>query len=137
MQLGTIQLYRSDYVNSIDNALIDASLFPVNSINQLRALEIQFVANMVLGNHSKLEIIMTMVRNHASFKSSSLIGEVWRLREVAVFFVLNNFQDSLKKLRQHTNQLSEKSGWKIGYRILELITLLEMEMYDWFEPRLT
>lgn len=136
MQLGMIHLYLDSFPQSIEHARLASELFPKNSINQLRAAEITFVSCLLTGNIDKLLLIINEVKVHPGYKSSNMIGEIWRLREIVSKFLQGRYEDSLKMLRTHQNELETESGWAIGYRIIEIITVLELKLYDWFEPRL-
>lgn len=135
MQLGMIYLYLESFSQSINHANLAAKLFPKNSINQLRAAEIKFVSCLQTNDLEELVHIINEVKVHPTYRSSNMIGEIWRLREIVSKFLNGRYEDSLKMLRTYQNELISESGWAIGYKIVELITVLELELYDWFEPR--
>jgi hypothetical protein len=54
----------------------------------------------------------------------------WLYYSANIEFMQGDYKSVLKTLKRHSFIKTDKSGWRLGFRILELMALVELEQYD-------
>lgn len=72
----------------------------------------------------------------AQNRRQKLLQVGWSLLKSGLLFMQNKFRESNTWLLSHENLLNEKSHTILWAKLLELLNILEMQDYDWFEYKL-
>ncbi|MEO1053681.1 MAG: hypothetical protein AAFX87_23800 [Bacteroidota bacterium] len=60
----------------------------------------------------------------------------WTYYEACLLFARKDFNGSLKSLYSNSGLLKEKTCGTLGYRLLEILNMVEMKEYDWLDFKL-
>ncbi|HYG38771.1 MAG TPA: hypothetical protein VD908_09135 [Cytophagales bacterium] len=106
-----------------------------NRSETLPGLEMVFLAYLRSNNLCKAEKIIdtaAKIRNDHMVK----LKDVWYLYKASLLFSQKKYRESAKWLVSNENMLNDKSSLKLSSKLFELINILEMEDYEWFEYKL-
>ncbi len=136
MLIGLMSLYLHQYTSTIKYAYGGLDYFYKDSNNQVSMYEMVFHANFYKKDYAKAKDIVDYVKGIKNIKAGSFLYSKWLYFNANIEFATKDPKSTLKTLKRHSFLKTDKSGWRLGYRILELISLLELENYDVLPYRL-
>lgn len=101
-----------------------------------RAMRIIFLSLFRNGEIDQSWKIVNEVLDHSQQAGMVDQKPIWLLQKATLEFTKQDFSDSVKTLQTGFNQLSGKSDWMVGYRLMELLNIMELQDYDWLEYKL-
>ncbi|MBK7568067.1 MAG: hypothetical protein IPI31_09615 [Bacteroidetes bacterium] len=129
----SLQLYKFD--DSIRYAVDHMDYFYHGSPNQVGLYENLFVAYLTTKEFIKAEAQIKIVTSFKIVKTGNVFHSRWMFFRANYEFALNNFSESLAILQKQTTLTKDKAGWWLGYKILEMLCIIELKNYDWLEYR--
>ena len=136
LQIANLYLKLGDYDNTKDFAKEALKIFRKGILNELVSLEILFFAHYYSLDFDEAESILTRAFEHKTVKENDFFNGKWLYFKASNKFCQNKFSESLTILRQHTSLAKDKTGWFIGWNLLELLNLIEIEEFDIFYYRM-
>lgn len=129
-----IELMRYD--EAIDYAKFAVRSFRKGGINQFTALENLYFAHFRNQNFDSAEDILKKVFEHPAMKANAFYPAKWLYLRACLEFSKGEFSKSLKTLNESTELNKDKSGWLLGLRMLELLIMVEIGDFEWFDFKL-
>jgi len=136
MLIGVTSLYLHQFASTIKYAYGGLDYFYKDSNNQVSMYELVFHASFYKKDYNKAKEIVDYVKGIKTIKAGSFLYSKWLYFNANIEFATKDPKSTLKTLKRHSFLKTDKSGWRLGYRILELISLLELENYDVLPYRL-
>ena len=65
-----------------------------------------------------------------------MLRSKWNFYDAQLHFRMGKYAESLSILQQQTDLFSDKSGWRIGIKILEMMCIVELGNDDWLDFRI-
>ncbi|MFN0276010.1 MAG: hypothetical protein ACKVPJ_09710 [Chitinophagales bacterium] len=136
MQLAMIFIYLKSYPEAVKYANVSLGLFVKGSLNMLNALDCKYIASLYQSDFQTATDILKDVKEMNLYKSNPLMNAKWLYYEANLYFLMKKFDDALATLQQQTELTSDKSGWRLGYKILEMMCITELGYLDWLDYRI-
>ena len=96
---------------------------------KFKAYEVYFLATFYRLNLDECYLIYQEVQKNIDIVSDEVKSK-WALYGAYLFFVKNDYKESLKIL-QKSKFKNTSTSWIFNFRILELMNILELKDYDW------
>lgn len=136
MQLSIIHIYLGNYRKAREYAQEAITLFVKGSLNQINAYDCLYIAHIYERNYSEAQTVLETVKSIKVYKTNTPINSKWLYYEANLFFLMQKFDDALATLQKQTDLTSDKSGWRLGYKILEMMCIVELGYMDWLDYRI-
>lgn len=140
--LGEIYLRLGEFEKA--NAASKASLssFTSEQMNYLRGLELAFRISFFSGEYDQAEAYISEARSHVLFDeddefegSKHLVGR-WHYFHSCLLFTLQDYKGANRELMGTSPLLSDKKGWNLMVRRLEILILHELGHIDLLETKI-
>lgn len=135
MELANMLINVGRYAEAIPHARVALKEFKNGMFNELLALEKLFFACFRNKDYAHAGEVLKKALNHKQLKYSENLKARWLFIKAGLEFSKCDFEGSLKSLRKDTTLLKDKSGWLLGYCILEIMNRVEKGNYDWVDYR--
>ena len=135
VQCARISIFSGKPQEAIKPAQQAARLFQGSRQDVLTAMELLFFAYFQNSNWNQAEALLHTVYEENEMPSEEVAG-IWSLLKCCLLFMQEKFRESNSWLLTHENLLNEKSYTILWAKLLELLNILEMQDYDWFEYKL-
>lgn len=129
-----VNMYLSQYTAAILPARKSLELFGDGTYEHLQAITILFFAYYRSQYFQHAEEIITFAQ-HNNYNQLRLT-QPWGLLKAALKFSYGNHLEAGKILNQDKDIKDCDKSWAIGQRLLELLNILELKDYDWFEYKI-
>lgn len=136
MQISIIELYQSKLNDAMGNINKALTLFNKKSTNELRALNIKFIILSIMNDLNGMDMVLRNVNLNPNLKIDLYQRDLWFLRKATYLFQKGTYQESMAYIQKCNDIISDKSGWRIGIKLLEIICIIELRLYDFLEFRL-
>ncbi|HNI54857.1 MAG TPA: hypothetical protein PK511_10070 [Chitinophagales bacterium] len=107
-----------------------------NSNNYITLMSIKYSMLVQTKSYEDAYQLVQEIRQLKSIKRGSFQYSKWIYYEANIKFLQGDFQGSMNLLKRHSFLKSDKSGWRIGFKILEMLCIIEIGHYDWLPYRL-
>lgn len=124
------------YDESVDYAKFAVRSFRKGGINQFNAMENLFFAHFRNNNLEAAEDVLKKVFEHPAMKANAFYPAKWLYLRACLEFSNSEFNKALKTLNESTELNKDKSGWLLGLRMLELLIMVEVGDFEWFDFKL-
>lgn len=135
LRLGQFDLAEAASAKSLDG-------FTKDQMNYMRGLELAFRIAFFSGDLDKAAALIQEARSHVLFDeedefegSKHLVGR-WHYFHAALHFKQGNFKDANRELMGTSALLSDKKGWNLLVRRLEILILHELGHIDLLETKI-
>ncbi|MBK7035140.1 MAG: hypothetical protein IPH42_02055 [Bacteroidetes bacterium] len=135
LYLSNINLQIYNFSESIKYANDYMHYFYNGSPNQEALHENLFVCYLMLKDYSNAYKQIEIVSKFKIVKPGNLIFSRWVFYRANLDFAQKNFNEALELLQKQTMLTKDKSGYWVGYKILEMLCIIELKNYDWLEYR--
>lgn len=135
LQIANLNLKIGNYIETINHGEEALKIFRKGIINELVTMELLFFAHLYSKHFDKTDTIIEKAINHKTVKENEFYQGKWQYFMANNKFFEKKFHESLNILRQNTYLAKDKSGWFVGWNLLELLNLIEMEEFDLFYYR--
>lgn len=136
MQMAIIEMYLKQYVSAKKYANEAIKNFVSGSLNMLTALDCKYVACLYNKDLAEAANILVSVKQLELYRNNNSIASKWLFYEASHKFLSNKYADALATLQKQTELTEDKSGWRLGYKILEMMCIIELGYYDWLDYRI-
>lgn len=136
MQLAIVQIYEGEYLEATENAENAMGYFILNSRNYLNALTCVFNASFLFKDYDKAEHSIVLAKKSNILKSDSWYSALFSYYRANLLFISGKYKDALTILQMQSELLHDKSGWRMGYKILELMCIIEESDFEWLDLRI-
>lgn len=134
LNLAKILINLKDHSQSIAAANKALPLLSQKTLEQLQALEVSFFAHFRSGKLIEAELICQKAVYHPQL--SEFLKRRWSMLHAALKFSQNHFQIVNQTINRHGYHKNDGESRLLGQRLLEMLNILELEDYDWFEFKL-
>lgn len=125
-----------EYERAIGYGRVAIKYFPNGQMNQLMATEFLFFAQFRSKNYKDAETTLETAFNHPRLKANKFFYAKWLYLKANLLFMQGKYDPAMKTLNQDTELTKDKSGWLLGYRLLEVLIMIEKEEYEWIDFKL-
>lgn len=101
-----------------------------------RAMEHLFFAYFRNTNISQAQKIASQAIRRLQTGNQGFLQRKWQLLLAGAEFRLGQYDSSLKRLRDHQGFLPVDGSWVLGNKLLELLNIVEIKDFDWFEYKI-
>ena len=130
MMVANCCLNSYQYKEAILYADKGVDFFYKDSANQINMLEKKFLSLFYSKEFAEAKILSDRIRQLKAVKPGTFLYAKWLYYHANIEFANADFKSTLKTLKRQSFLKSDKSGWRLGYRILELMSLIDLEQYD-------
>jgi len=135
LYLSNINLQIYNFNESIRYANEYMHFFYSGSPNQEALHENLFVCYLLNKDFSNASKQIETVATFKIIKPGNLIYSRWIFYRSNLEFAHRNFSEALGLLQKQSMLTKDKSGYWVGYKILEMLCIIELKNYDWLEYR--
>lgn len=136
MLLAEASLRLHNWENTLKYISESEKYFFKNSINYVTLMTIKYMLFVQTKSYTQAYELVQEIRQLKSIKRGSFQYSKWIYYEANIKFLQGDFQGSMNLLKRHSFLKSDKSGWRIGFKILEMLCIIEIGHYDWLPYRL-
>jgi tetratricopeptide (TPR) repeat protein len=136
MQLAMVSLYLNRLEDAATFATQSASYFKLGSPNYANAKDIFFLAQYYQGHLDTANQILKELLQIKSMRNNKFMQSKWGFFQANLCFSEGKYDEALALLQQQTELFSDKSGWRLGIKILEMMCIVEMNHDDWLDYRI-
>lgn len=111
-------------------------IFSKDELNYLIVLELAFRIAFSSGNFDEATTIVEDAFGHRQFNASKMRAAKWHYYNTALLFKTGKVRDAFMELNDATALLSDKMGWNIAFRLLEIMILAELNYYDLLDSKI-
>jgi len=129
----SLQLYNFD--ETIKYANDHMHYFYSGSPNQEGLRENLFVSYFLKNDFENAIKQVETVTTFKIVKPGNIYYSRWIFYKANLEFGKKNYGDALALLQKQTMLTKDKSGYWLGYKMLEMLCIIEMKNYDWLEYR--
>ena len=135
LYLSNISLQLNNYSETIKFANEYMDYFYFGSPNQEALHANLFVAYLFKNDYINANEQVKIVTAFKIVKPGNYIHSQWMFYKANLEFAQQNFQECLALLQKQTVLTKDKAGWWLGYKLLEMLCIIELKNYDWLEYR--
>ena len=136
LELARILIHLEQFPEAITMALEARKLFQRGMLNELYAIETLFFAHFRNRQWGEAQELIAEATHHRQYEAHELTPGKWQYFKANVAFARRDFDASLADLHLNCTLKKDRGGWFLGYRILELLNLIEKQEYDWIDSKL-
>lgn len=136
MQLSIVNLLIGNYSEAFKCADNATKYFVKQSMNQVNAFGFLFLSAIY---DKQFEVALSIVNKVSKFKTIEqykTIEAKWNYYKANLLFAQGKFDDALALLQRENELISDKSGWRLGFKILGMMCIVELGNYDWLDFRI-
>lgn len=134
--LAESHLHLKNSEKALEHAERAESYFFKNSNNYYTLLSTKYYALLYAGRLNEAKTIVDQVRGLKTIKRSGFQYSKWVYFDANLKFLKHDFQGALSLIKRHSFLKTDRSGWRLGFKILELLCIVELEHFDWIQYRL-
>ncbi|MFN0201895.1 MAG: hypothetical protein ACKVTZ_10255 [Bacteroidia bacterium] len=123
-----LQLERSEVANEYAEKAME--MFSPDEMNYLLTLELQFRIAFYDKDYERAEKIITQAFAHPSFHTAKMREAQWHYLQACLYFSQGNMKLANKALMKTDPLLSDKQGWNLYVRILDIMVMFELSLFD-------
>ncbi len=131
-----ISIYMGDGSDVIKFANEGIRLFTKGSLNQITLSENLFLGFILIKDYKAAHDIIVNINSFRTLKSNKFKQAKWTYYNANLLFLNEKFEDTLAILQKQNALLADRSGWRLGYKILEMMCIIEIGNYDWLDYRI-
>ncbi len=134
LKLAESYIQLGEYDRAVNPANKALSLYTAGQREYLGALRVLFFANFRNGDFNDAGHVVNLATNHEH--QTSQFSQKWLLYQAALKFSMGEHREVGKKLNCVRQLNRADTAWCMGHRLLELLNILELQDYDWFEYKI-
>ena len=136
MQIAYLLIYLKDFIKSVNHALLAKKNYTKGLINELTATEVLFFASYWGKDNVHAWDAINLAMKHPKLKSNKLNPAKWSYFQANLLFREGNYETCQELLMKNSELMKDKSGWLLGHKMLEILTLIELGYYDLIDFRI-
>jgi tetratricopeptide (TPR) repeat protein len=126
LEIAGIMLHLSRNSEALKHAQASMECFKPGMLNELNSMYKMFFAYFRENEMEKAEALLQQALKHRQLKYNDLLNAQWMLIKAAMEFKKGEFQASVKTLKKDNTLTRDKSGWLIGYHLMDIMNMLEV-----------
>jgi hypothetical protein len=130
LQIANVQLHLQQFAEAEENLQASLKVLRPVSVNVLISLEYSFLCNFHLGNFEVCNERTERAFNHPRFKTSEFTIAKWQYYKAALEFVQKRYNNVFPFLSKDSLIKKDSSGWLLGHKLLEIMTLIELKDFE-------
>ncbi|HNV99405.1 MAG TPA: hypothetical protein PKL06_08555 [Chitinophagales bacterium] len=134
--LSNALMYLKYFNESIEACYNAEKLFFKHSNNDINTKSVRFIAHLYVKDYQSCVELVAQVRSIKRIKRGSFHYSKWLYLDANIKFIQGNYKATLQLLERHSFLKSDRSGWRLGYKILEMMCIVELGNYDWLPYRI-
>ncbi len=127
MVVSGIHLNLKNYEQSIEHSKEALNIFRKGLTNELRALDGLFFAYYRNKDYEKAVETVNRAQKHKQLKSNVLLPARWDYFQACLEYEMGAEEKAYEKLRRNNAIAKDKSGWLIGFKILEMMKAIDQK----------
>ncbi len=135
-QMSEISLRMGDLDQASQYMQEALSSFSPDETNYLIVLGTAFRIAFYRSDYDTAATIVKESLAHPRLGASKMRSATWNYFQASLLFRMGKFKEALKSLNNATALLSDKLGWNIGFRLLEIMIMFESGHYDLLDARI-
>jgi tetratricopeptide (TPR) repeat protein len=135
MQMANALINLERYAEATRYAQIALGKFKSGMINELLALEKLFYCYIRTNEFGKAGEIIIKAFANSKFNYNEFMNGKWWFFKASLEFLKKDYNKAIASLKNCDALLRDKSGWLLGYWLLEMMCRIEKGNLDWFELR--
>ncbi|MFI5171373.1 MAG: hypothetical protein ACHQFW_03230 [Chitinophagales bacterium] len=135
-RLAIVSVYMGDFFETLEYVQLAEKYFYKESNNHLRVLHCAFQAYLYMGDYDKARAVILKVKKFKIVKPGSFNYYNWLYYEAIVNFKIGDYKSTLNILQRNSDLTADKTGWRVGFKIVEMMCIIEMQNYDWLDYRI-
>ncbi len=135
-KLSIVDIYMENFDKSIEHGNNAMEYFYKESNNHLLINTCLFQANLYKGDYQRAREIINASKKFKIVKPGTFLYYNWLYYEANLNFKLGDFKSTLNILQRNSDLTADKTGWRVGFKILEMMCIIEMQNYDWLDYRI-
>ena len=136
MMISTISVYLHNYDNAIKFAIEAMPYFHAGSNNQVNLSELLFFCYLRKEDFNQTLELVDKISLLKTVKKNQFLKSKWQYFKANLFFQQGHYNEALSILQKQSDLLSDKSGWRLGFKIMEMMCIIEMDTCDWLDYRI-
>ncbi len=136
IMLSLAYLHLGEYNKSIEHSIEASNYFFKEGANSITQKGLLFCAQIGNKDYTNGEATVDSLRNSKFIKRGSFNYSRWLYYDANIKFLNKDHKSALNLLNRHSFLKSDRSGWRLGYKILEMMCIVELHHYDWLPYRL-
>lgn len=134
--ISQANIYLGNYIEAIEASYKSETLFFKNSNNDINIKSLRFVAHLRLKDFIACDELVKQVRAIKRIRRGSFHYSKWLYLDANIKFIQGDYKATLQLLDRHSFLKTDRTGWRLGYKILEMMCIVEMGNYDWLPYRI-
>ncbi len=130
IQIAGLLIKLEQYKRAVDYAQKGLDSYSKGSSGKLVAFEVLFFAQLYRKLYPDAENILAKAFKNKSLLKSNFQKEKWLYFKANLEFLKGEYESSIKILRHNTSLMKDKSGWYMGWQLLEILNLIELKDHD-------
>ncbi len=130
MQLATISLNLSKFKEAEPYIAKAIKGFASGKLNQLNAMMVQFYCLFRQEEYAPALELCNKALKHPSIGTRAISKSIWHFFKVACHYQMNNHEKAFYGLHYCNQLMEDKTGWQMGYRLLQILISLDEEEGD-------
>lgn len=135
MLLATISIYLGDGEKAIEYANNGSPYFHKSSINMATLNENLFLGYLMIKDYERANEVVNVVTSYKIIKTKAFLKAKWLYYKANLLFAQGLYSETLSLLQKQSALLADKSGWRLGYKILEMMCIIELDNSSWLDYR--
>ncbi|MCB9233811.1 MAG: hypothetical protein H6581_19295 [Bacteroidia bacterium] len=135
-QLTEVSLRTNDLEEARKYVKETLSFFSREETNYLIVLGSAFRAAFYSENYGEANKIIQEAFAHPRFEISKMRTANWHFFKACLQFKTGKVKEAMQELNGATEMLSDKMGWNISFRLLEIMLLYEADLHDLLDTKI-
>lgn len=136
MQLAMISIFLGQFATACEHAGQASVYFRKDSLNDASARDTLFTALFYNNELEEATAILDGLFKIKAAKKNSFLQSKWKFYRAQLLFAQKDFEACLAMLQEQSDLFSDKSGWRLGIKILEMMCIVELGNDDWLDYRM-
>lgn len=133
MTVAGILIHSAEYRRAVGYARTAVKYFTAGLMNELMATETLFFGQFRNKDYEDAHQTIDKIFHHPRLKTNKFYHAKWLYFRANLEFMEERYDDAMRTLNKDTELTKDKSGWLLGYRLLEMLIMIEKEDYEWVD----
>lgn len=135
MEIANSLIQNEKYEEAESHALVALDLFRKGMLNELLALEKLYYCYIRLGNFRKAGEMITRAFASSKINYNEFLTAKWWFFKAGLEFMTADYARALASLKNCDLLQRDKTGWMLGWTVLEVLCRIESNQMEWLEAK--
>lgn len=136
VQLSQVSLQLGESAKAQNYSENAIKFFSADEMNYLIAQELMFRIAFYSEKFEEAQSYIEKAFKHPQFETSKMRAAQWQYFKVCLLVKKGDFKNANRSLSDTTPLLSDKYGWNLYVRLLEIMILFELQLFDPLDARI-